>query len=322
MAGDPGPYLPMLATTGEHIPSGPEWVHEVKWDGIRILTRTADTGAGIVARTRTGNDVTPAWPELRPGPARPMVVDGEVIALNDDGLPDFRALADRMHLRGAGSVRRAARARPATYVVFDLLSLDGRDLRPLPWTERRRLLAGLDLGGWQVVPTYDDGAMLHHATWEQGLEGTVAKRRTSAYRSGERSRDWLKFAHRVRGSYVVGGWRPQVGTRDRLAAVLVGEPTPAGLIYRGRVGSGIGMRMSGRLRGLLTPATASPFAGAEVDPGGGVPEIDARGTTWTEPTVVVEVEVHGRHVYDRLRQPALVGIRADLAPDDLRGGAR
>ena len=153
--------------------------------------------------------------------------------------------------------------------------------------------------------------MLWEATLQQGLEGVVSKRVDSRYRPGERSPHWLKMPHRHRASYVVGGWRPQEGTRDRLAALLVGEPTPDGLLYRGRVGSGIGATWSARLRELLNPlqTPATPFADD-------VPAVDARGTTWVEPVLVVEVETHG-HGHRRLRQPSFQGVRTDVTAADL-----
>ena len=299
---------PMLATAGTHVPAGDQWAHEIKWDGIRIL---ADSAGGAAPRlwTRNGNDATLAWPEVALAPGRDLLADGELIAFNERGRPDFRELAERMHVRDARRVARHAERTPATYLVFDVLRLDGRDLMGLPWQERRAVLEGLELGPWQIPDVYDDGPMLHRLTREQGLEGIVSKLRTSRYRPGVRSRDWRKFPHRTLGSYVVGGWRPQVGTTDRLAAVLVGERTPDGLAYRGRVGSGIGARESRLLRELLEPATASPFADE-------VPREDASGTHWVEPLVVVDVETHGVG-YDRLRQPAFVGVRADLTPEEL-----
>ena len=326
----------MLATAGTHVPEGDDWVHEVKWDGIRLLGEyvgaSRGSSGGVRLTTRNENDATIAWPELAPelasgperGPSdtgRDLLVDGEVIALNDRGLPDFRTLAERMHVRDRRKAARFAAARPATYMVFDLLRLDGEDLMGRPWTERRARLEALAqegvLGSWQVPPTYADGAMLHAATLAQGLEGIVSKRRDARYLPGVRSRAWLKFPHRFRASYVVGGWRPQEGTtssQGRLAALLVGEPTPQGLLYRGRVGSGITARHSPLLREMLTPRGGSPFADE-------VPREDVPGTLWVEPLVVVEVETHGVGTGlasgGRLRQPSYQGVRTDLAPEDL-----
>jgi bifunctional non-homologous end joining protein LigD len=304
----------MLATPGRQVPTDPGWSHEVKWDGVRVL---ADTPRGEPTRltSRNENAVTIAWPELNRSPLgeRDLLVDGEVIALNDRGLPDFRVLQDRMHVRKASTAAALADRLPATYMVFDLLRLDGRDLTALPLGERRRMLGelGLEHTTWQVPASYDDGAMLHEATLAQGLEGIVSKRRTSPYRPGERSPHWLKFAHRHRGTFVVGGWRPQEGTSDRLAALLVGEVTPNGLRYRGRVGSGISGAVSRQLTELVAPLARadSPFADE-------VPRLDARGTSWVEPVLVVDVDTHGLG-YERLRQPSYQGLRTDVTPEEL-----
>lgn len=304
---------PMLATSGTHVPTGADWMHEVKWDGIRVL---ADSRGGRIRLTsRNDNDVTAAWPDVTASPLgeRDLLVDGEIIALNEAGLPDFRVLQERMHVRKATSVARLVHQVPVTFMVFDLLRLDGEDLTGDALEQRRALLAGiLDGSAWQVPPSYDDGPMLFDATLQQGLEGIVSKRRSSRYTFGERSPHWLKFAHRHRLSYVVGGWRPQEGTTDRLAALLVGEVTADGLLYRGRVGSGIGPKQSAVLTSLLAPLARdrSPFADE-------VPRVDALGTHWVEPVVVVDVDTHQTSRMTRLRQPSYQSIRTDLTPEDL-----
>lgn len=302
----------MLATPGTHVPTGDGWTHEVKWDGIRVL---ADCRDGLDRfYSRNGNNVTAAWPDLAfsPLPGRDLLVDGEVIALNEDGLPDFRVLQERMHVRSPSAVARLVTKVPATFMVFDLLRLDGEDLTGRPLEERRARLANvLDGAPWQVPAAYDDGAMLLDATRQQGLEGVVSKRLSSRYVFGERSPHWLKFAHRHRASYVVGGWRPQEGGRH-LAALLVGEPTADGLLYRGRVGSGIGPKASRLLTEALAGAerSRSPFADE-------VPREDAKGSHWVEPVLVVDVDTHRTARNDRLRQPSYRGIRRDLDPGDL-----
>jgi len=303
----------MLATKASHVPAGDAWTHEVKWDGVRAITDVRDGAVRMTSRNE--NAITIAWPELATSPLgdRDLLVDGEIIALNERGLPDFRTLQERMHVRSATSAARLADAVPAIYMVFDLLRLDGRDLMSEPLEKRRELLEGLGLNAsWQVPGAYDDGAMLFEATLQQGLEGVVSKRRTSTYRPGERTPHWLKLPHRHRLSYVVGGWRPQEGTTDRLAALLVGEPTPDGLLYRGRVGSGIGAKQGRMLSELVAGLArdASPFDDE-------VPAVDARGSHWLEPVLVVDIDTHGVG-YSRLRQPSFQGVRSDLTPEDLR----
>jgi bifunctional non-homologous end joining protein LigD len=307
---------PMLATRGTHVPTGGEWSHEIKWDGMRILADVRrGAGGGVRLTSRNENDVSASYPELAELPGRDVLLDGEVVVF-DDGLPSFGALAERMHVRNARRAAALAEARPVTYLVFDLLRLDGRDLLREPLRDRRALLESLDLGDvwWQVPPTYDDGLMLLEATDQQGLEGVVSKRLDSRYEPGVRSRNWLKFPHRRRTSWVVGGWRPETGSATRLGALLVGEPTADGLRFRGRVGSGIAGKVGPLLRELLDPIAteACPFTDE-------VPREDALGTHWVEPRLVVDVESLGLGAQGRLRQPSYRGLRTDLTPNDLLG---
>ena len=320
----PAPLRPMLATRGDVVPTGDDWLHEVKWDGMRVLVHL-DGAGGLRLESRNGNVVTPAYPELRglvdAVAGRAAVLDGEVVAFDEAGRPSFAVLAERIHERRAARVAAHVAARPVTFVAFDLLALDDRDLTTRPLERRqRRLTSVLEVDGaapWTQSTTYDDGPTLLAETARLGLEGIVSKRRDAPYRPGVRSRDWLKFPHRTRESYVVGGWRPETGTRDRLGALLVGTPTPDGLLYRGRVGSGIGGRAGRDLRALLDPLVreTSPFADE-------VPREDALGTTWLEPSVVVDVEALGLNGSPggsgaRLRQPTYRGVRSDLGAEDL-----
>lgn len=313
---------PMLASPGVpgRPPAGGDWAHEVKWDGVRLLADVDSRGLRLT--TRTERDITLALPELAglTDLADDVLLDGEVVRL-EDGRPSFGGIGDRIHTADAARAGRLARSHPVTLIVFDLLRIDGLDLTPLPWSRRREALEALVPTGprWQVPPVYADGADLLEATAEQGLEGVVSKRRSARYRPGVRSPDWRKHPHRATRSVVVGGWRPQAdsdGTlragRGRLAALLVGEPTPQGLRYLGRVGSGV----TASIRAVLEPTFAassrpdSPFS----DP---VPDLDARGTIWVEPTVVLEVASLGLASGGRLRQPSLLGVRRDLTATDL-----
>jgi bifunctional non-homologous end joining protein LigD len=306
---------PMMASRGDTLPAGAEWVHEVKWDGMRVL---AEVRAGtLVLRSRNENDVTVTFPELA-GLAdlgHDAVLDGEVVAL-DHGVPRFGALADRLHVRNVRRARELSRSNPVTLLVFDVLSVDGEDLTGRPLRDRRKVLEALGVEGphWQVPAVYDDGDMLLRATEQQGLEGVVSKKLSSKYLPGRRTTSWLKFPHRQRGSYVVGGWRHETDSVTRLGAVLVGEPGPEGLRYRGRVGSGIAGKEGPRLRQLLDPLTVteSPFCDE-------VPKVDALGTVWVRPEVVVEVATLGLTPAQRLRQPSYLGVRSDLAAGDLGG---
>jgi len=304
---------PMLATRGTTVPAGTGWLHEVKWDGMRVLVEVADGSMRMWSRNE--NDVTVSFPELHAlaGFDHDVLLDGEVVAFLD-GIPKFGALADRMHVSQASRARVLAEKNPVTLLVFDLLRLDGEDLTGLPLEERRTTLEGLGLADvhWQVPAAYDDGPMLVRATEQQGLEGIVSKKRSSRYHPGRRSADWLKFPHRATGSYVVGGWRRETDSTTRIGAVLVGEPGPDGLRYLGRVGSGIAGKAGQRLLDVLRPleTDSSPFYDE-------VPRVDAEGTTWLTPRIVVEVAALGFTPAGRLRQPAFLGVRPDLAVDDV-----
>lgn len=302
---------PMLATRGDRVPTGPGWCHEVKWDGMRALVTIAD---GVVrATSRNGNDVTASFPELGAlvGLGHDVVLDGELVALVESR-PSFSALARRLKRRG-----RVGRGEviPVTLVAFDVLECDGADLRRQTLEVRRSVVEGLGLGDLsgvvQVSPVHDDGALLWEVTRGQGLEGIVSKRWSSRYLEGARSPDWLKFPHRDRTSWVVGGWRPETGSAHRVGSLLVGEPSGDGLRYRGRVGSGVAGRAAGHLAELLGARGrgTSPFLA--------VPRVDAAGAQWVEPDLVVDVESLGFSSHGRLRQPAFVGVRDDLAPADV-----
>ncbi len=305
--------LPMLATKGDHVPTGTGWTHEVKWDGMRVLV---DRGADrLRIFSRNENDVTVSFPELHAlaEVGDDFLLDGEVVALGQ-GVPSFGALADRMHVRDATRARRLAESNPVTLIAFDLLRLDGEHLVSRPLSQRRALLEGLGLDdvAWQVPPTYDDGATLLAAAEQQGLEGIVSKRLASPYRPGQRSKEWLKFPIRPTGSFVVGGFRHETGSDHRLGAVLVGQPTPDGLAFRGRVGSGIAGKAGRALADLLGPLVVdeSPFA----EP---LSRLDREGTVWVRPELVVDVVYLTLTSDQRLRQPAYRGIRTDLTPLDL-----
>lgn len=317
----------MLATAADSAPTGPGWLHEIKWDGMRILADVHDGRLRLT--TRTGADATPRFPELA-GLARlhpDVLLDGEVVSL-ERGVPSFSRLVERIHARPS-LARRLAAGRPVTYVVFDVLRLDGHDLTRLPLRDRRALLESLEVPGPRAIasPVYPDGEALVRATREQGLEGVVSKRVDSGYEPGRRSDNWRKVAHRPTVTVVVGGWRPESTTGTGLGALLVGLPGPldgSGWRFVGRVGSGLGPKQGAVVlpRLLELARDACPF---EPLP----PPVDVVGTRWVEPRLVADVRslgAAGHTVEDdadpdaraRLRQPTFVGLRSDLVPQDLR----
>ncbi len=170
----------MLASVGSAIPTSEEWVHQVKWDGIRILADVSRSGVKLTSRQ--ASDFTARYPGLASYKGRDLLVDGEAVVLNSDGLPDPVAL----RRKGAEPI----------LMVFDILRLDGKDVTRTPWEERQAMIEDLGLRGrWQPVPCFDDGQALFDATRAMGLEGVVSKKRTSTYQAGVRSQEWLKFKH-------------------------------------------------------------------------------------------------------------------------------
>ena len=325
---------PMLATAADPVKGlpgdGTRWAYEVKWDGMRVLADIHD--GALTLHSRTERDITASFPELAvlAGAHPDVLLDGEIVVLAD-GIPSFAALADRIHVREPRRAAALAIKAPATLIAFDALRLYGVDLTGRPWQERREALERLSPTGgqWQLSPVHEDLEALLSATEEHGLEGVVAKRRTSPYRPGVRNSDWLKLAHRRTQSAVVGGWRPEINDAQRIGALLLGiwvDDLAGGdgvvdsagaarrLRFAGRVGSGLtATGAQADLHRLLRSRklARSPFDDA-------IPREDALGTTWVEPRIVVEVRHLGRTEAGRLRQPVFRGIRADVDPDDVR----
>jgi len=310
--------LPMLATTGELPPSEEDarWAYEFKWDGVRAVA--AVRGGVLGLTSRKGTDITVRYPEVSRLPAalagHDAVVDGEIVAMDAAGRPDFGALQNRMHRTGP-EVPRMAAANPVTYLVFDLLSLDGEDLLDVPYAERRARLDALAPAGhrWVMTPWFAGGGPgVLAASEENGLEGVVAKRLDSAYRPGLRGPDWRKIKNFRTQSVVVGGWRPGQGRRSgTIGSLLVGVPDDEGrLIYVGHVGTGFSDQDLRDLQRMLTERTTPPFEGA-------LPREVTRDAHWVEPDLVGEVAYAVWTADNRLRHPSWRGVRDDLEPDDV-----
>jgi bifunctional non-homologous end joining protein LigD len=314
--------LPMLATAGE-LPAPEDdalWGYEFKWDGVRAVASVREGVLGLTSRK--GTDITGRYPEVGRLPdafaGHDAIVDGEIVAMDTDGRPDFGALQNRMHRTGP-EVGRMAAARPVTYLVFDLLSWDGEDLLDLPYAERRERLDALGLAGhrWVATPWFRGngtgvGDGVRAASEENGLEGVLAKRLASPYRPGLRSPDWRKIKNVRTQSVVVGGWRPGQGRRaGGVGSLLFGVPDEEGrLIYSGHVGTGFTDEFLRELTRMLTPRSTSPFHGT-------LPREVTRDAHWVEPDLVGEVAYAVWTADRRLRHPSWRGVREDLEPDDV-----
>lgn len=308
----------MKATTGT-LPSGDGWAYEIKWDGMRVVADV--TPDGVQAWSANGRDAAVAFPELAAlAPALApldVLLDGEVVALDDEGRPSFGRLQRRMHVSSAAEAARRAAGTPVAYVVFDLLRMGGHDLTGRPWHERRRLLDQIadDLpAGVDVARVYDDGPGLLAVSEQRGLEGVVAKRTDSTYVPGARTRQWVKVKVRRHDELVVGGWSGGAGNREgRLGSLLVGfhaTPGDGVLRYAGRVGSGFTSAELDRVAARLAPL-ASDTCPFEPPP----PALHRRGAHWVRPEMAVEI-AYGEWTSDgRLRHPVYLGERVDVDPD-------
>ncbi len=314
----PDSISPMLATASATLPDGDDgdWAFELKWDGVRALAYV--TGGTARLESRNGNDITARYPELfglaTACPGRDLVLDGEIVAFDAEGRPSFSLLQTRMHVTGPRSVAALVGSTPLAYLIFDLLHLDGRSTRDLPWTDRRRLLEGLGLrgAGWQTPAVHrSDGAAVLAASQSARLEGVVAKRTSSIYTAGKRSRDWLKIKNLCRQELVIGGWLPGSGNRDgRIGALLAGYHDDDGLRFAGKVGTGFTDAELRRLMEALKPLAVdeSPFA----DP------IAYGAARFVEPTLVMDVEFTEWTHNGTLRHPSYKGRRDDKAAAEVR----
>jgi bifunctional non-homologous end joining protein LigD len=312
-------FSPMLACPAPDGPfSSPDWVFELKYDGYRLV---GFGGAGRAElRYRSGQDATARYPELaaalRALPCAGVVVDGEVVVLDGDGAPVFNLLQQRAGLTRQTEVQRAAAVLPATYFVFDLIGCDGWDLRGLPLVERKALAQRLlpPAGPIRYADHVDgDGAGLFALTSARGLEGVMAKRKDSVYRS-TRHRDWLKIKRDPEDDFAICGYSPPKGTRPGLGALylcLRDRSARGGWVYAGKAGSGLDDRTLLDLRARLDAAAAwkPPFR---------LPD-KVRGARWVAPHLVATVRYREWIDGDDGRVPrfpVFVRLRDDKTADD------
>jgi bifunctional non-homologous end joining protein LigD len=318
----PHEIRPMLAAVGTLPKDDGTWAYEFKWDGIRAIGYV--DGGRLQIRSRNGNDVTNSFPELRAlgeqFGSKQAVVDGEIVAFDDQGRPRFQRLQPRIHAADAHKAKRLAAEHPVVYVLFDLLYLDGHSLVAVPYVDRRTRLEALGLdtattGAWTLSPRFDGpGSDILRASQEQGLEGILAKRLDSPYLAGRRSTTWTKVKNILTQEVVIGGWTPGAGHRDAaFGSLLLGVPSAGGLEYVGQVGTGFSDAALKDLMGTLQPlrTDANPFTSE-------VPGPYRTVATWVEPRLVGDVSFSEWTTDGRLRHPVWRGLRADISPDQVR----
>jgi bifunctional non-homologous end joining protein LigD len=313
---DPFPenVVPMLARLSTLPRDDGKWAVEVKWDGVRAIAYCRP--GRVELQTRNLNVVSTQYPEVRRITralgSHDAVLDGELVAFDEDGKPSFERLQQRIHNTDENVVRRRMKTHPVVYVIFDLLYLDGEDLTCEPYERRRELLEGLELAGesWQT-PGHSVGHAeeLLEASKEQGLEGVMLKRLDSVYAPGKRTGAWLKVKNTSRQEMVVGGWTPGEGRRSKhLGALLVGYYDEVDgervLRYGGKVGTGFSAADLTAITARLLPLEQkeSPFGAGPKPP---------KGARFVEPCLVAEVEFREMTKEGMVRHSAYKGLRED-----------
>jgi bifunctional non-homologous end joining protein LigD len=300
---------PMLATLVGGPFDDPDWLFEVKWDGFRV--EAIVDGDNVRLWTRGEQDAARYFgPFLEPPTwldARRAVVDGEVIALDERGEPDFALLQAWIKGRGV-----AAEPTPFVYEVFDLLHLDGRSLLDQPLEERRRLLADVLHPDSRVRLSEHieaDGIAFFEAAWARGLEGIMAKDRRSPYVPGKRTDRWQKIKIRPEQELVVGGWVKGMGKAVDLGALLVGVYEDRALRYAGKIGAGFTNTNRAELLAAVAPLATDepPFATPP-------PRAAARNAQWLRAELVVRAEFAGWTTDGLVRQAAYKGIELEKDP--------
>ena len=302
---------PELAMLVKRAPAGDAWLHEVKLDGYRVGARIERGKVRLL--TRHANDWTPRFRPiaaiLAELPVRTAYIDGEIAVLTPEGVSDFGALQEALGRHGG--------SREMAFIIFDILHLDGRDLRLVPLIERKAILAKL----LAKVPVRSplqfsadvtgQGPEFFKLACRRHLEGIVSKRANAPYRSG-RSSDWLKTKCTLRHEFVVGGYRRETTGRPNLGSLLIGHYDRGRLIYAGSVGTGWSIQLGRSIMAALQCISreTSPFIA--------VPRPDAKDAKWAEPKLVAEVEFTTWTRDGRVRHPSFKGMREDKAPREVR----
>jgi bifunctional non-homologous end joining protein LigD len=318
----PSEIYPMLATSISDPFDGPDWLFEIKWDGYRAIAFLENGKVRLVSRNQ--NELTHRYPELRDlaksVKAKNAILDGEVVALDEEGRPSFSLMQQRTGFRPGGRRGVINADVPVLYYAFDLLYLDGYDWRKVPLRERKNKLASILTIGDSL--RYSDhyekqGKALFEIAREKNLEGILAKRRDCPYQE-RRSSDWLKIKIRHRIECVIGGYTQPEGSRAHFGSIVLGlYDNQARLIHVGQAGSGFNQKSLGEIWKMLQQRETKqkPFYG----------EVEAlRKVTWVKPELIAEIEyaewtegaISGGG--PKLRAPVFLGLRDDKSPKECR----
>jgi bifunctional non-homologous end joining protein LigD len=302
---------PMLAQIGTGAPpTGPDWLYEIKWDGVRAICYIQNGRLRMLSRN--ANAMERQYPELSILPhhikATTAILDGEIAALDNRGLPSFELLQSRINVTDASAIATLSRNLPVVIFLFDLLYLNGRDLRGEPLTERKRLLKEILQPNEAIC--YSEhfpgaGAELLEAAKAQGLEGVVAKRASSFYES-RRTSDWIKFKLSTSAEFVLCGMIK--GEREPFGALALGIYDHGKLKWAGNVGTGFDRKKMDVIHARLSPLAT------EICPLESEKDLPKKGVVWTSPELVCEVRFSNVTDDGKLRAPVWIGLRPDIDP--------
>ncbi len=302
---------PMLAESRETPFDSPDHLFELKWDGTRALAFVR--GGAHRFQNRRLSFIEGRYPELAPRTRKDAILDGEIVVM-DGALPSFEKLQEREKASGAIRVNYLAKTLPATYIVFDILYVEGREVMSLPQSERKALLRDTVVEDDRTVLSdviEGRGVDYFNAVHAKGLEGIIAKRKTARYYPGRRSSDWIKIKKKATQDCVVAGVTVGEGERtDTFGSLVLGAYHEGRLVHVGRVGTGF----SEALRRSLTKRLSSlrqdacPFAE--------VPELDVPLGFWTRPVLVVEAHFLEWSKDRHMRAPTFARLREDKPPAD------
>jgi bifunctional non-homologous end joining protein LigD len=308
---------PMLATPIEKPFDDPEWLFEIKWDGYRAVAFIENQAVKLVSRTQ--NDLTGRFPELHELPnfvqAKTAILDGELVALDEKGHASFSLMQQRTGIRKAGRIGHANPDITVLYYAFDLLYLEGYDLRQAALEERKQLLAKIlgNAGPVRLSDSFEQGVSLFEAAKQQGLEGILAKRKSSQYHEG-RSREWLKVKITQTVDCVIGGYTDPEGSREHFGAIVLGlYDANKHLIHVGQAGTGFDQAKLRELEELFKQreTNKNPFYG----------HVEAKRVHWLKPELVAEIKfTEWTHETadggTKLRAPVFLRLREDKKPEE------
>ncbi|HEX6037927.1 non-homologous end-joining DNA ligase [Longimicrobium sp.] len=309
---------PMLAQPTDTVPEGPEWLHEQKYDGVRIEGHVGS--ASVALFTANGHNKARQFPEVADAfralhglVGHDLVLDGEIVAAASDGFTGFQLLQRRLPLEDPFRIRLLSRSIPAAFVGFDVLAVAARSIRDRPLRERRQVLNTLlsePPPGLRLALQDTAGVKMVARARAEDWEGIVSKRADSPYLPGQRGPAWRKLKLALRQEFVVGGFTTSTGERRAFGAVVVGYHDRGRLVYAGRVGTGFSedelARMAARLRAIQR--SACPFAEE--------PKLD-EPATWVDPRIVIDVRFNHWTETGRIRWPRFLAVREDKRPEDV-----